>query len=658
VEDRPTGPVAVKLRGNPDHPYSKGELCPKVNRFLDRVHSPDRVLTPLRRTGRKGDGQFVAITWDEALAEIAERWKTVIDQHGPSALVPYASAGNQSELAMGFGNRLFDALGASAIVGSVCGLTAGAGTALTYGTGHADDPRELAHANTVLLWGTNTKLTNRHLWPYVEQAKANGATIVVIDPIRTMTAEAADVFVQPLPGTDVALMLAMMHELIRNDWIDRDYINAYANGFADLAEHVADWTPARAAEVCGLTVDEIVALARLYATNGPAFIRTLIGAEHSEQGATFFRTLSMLPVLVGAWKQRGGGYARSVGVYGGGAINSLASPELRDGLVRRELQANHIGRWLTDPDSAVHAVLVYGANPVITLPNSDLIRRGLERDDLFTVVHDMFITDTARFADIVLPATTQIEADDVMVSWGSPHLTYNHAAIAPIGESVSNSELFRRLASAMGLPHPKLHETDEQLMQSLFEDTGHSLEDLRKLGSIEVPIGQQRFEHGGFGTKDGKARLSSTTLERAGLGLVPDWEPAHEGIGASQESVERYPFMLASPKTHARFLNSSYSNLPGHGDREGGPYVELCAADAASLGLADGDLATVRNDRGQLTAPVRITQRLRPGLAAVPFGWHDAHHGGSSVNALTSDTLVNAGGGVAYNDTRASISRA
>jgi anaerobic selenocysteine-containing dehydrogenase len=649
--------VAVKLRGNPDHPYSKGELCPKVNRYLDRVYSPDRVLTPLRRVGAKGEGRFEPISWADALDEIARRWRGLIAVHGPSSIVPYASAGNQSELAMGFARRLFDALGASTIVGSVCGLVAGAGTSLTYGSGQADDPRELRYAQTVILWGTNTKLTNRHLWPEVEAAKANGATIVVIDPVRTVTAEAADVFVQPLPGTDVALILAVMHELIRNDWIDRDYIDAHAAGFDELAAHVAAWAPERAAEVCGLTVDEIVRLARLYATNRPSFIRTLIGAEHSEQGATFFRAVAMLPVLINAWRDRGGGFARSVGTYGGKVLRSLDRPELSGPEPRRELQANHIGRWLNDPTDGVHSVLIYGANPVITLPNAAAIRRGLSRDDLFTVVHELFITDTAAYADIVLPAATQLEVEDVTLSWGSPHITFNNPAIEPLGEAVSNSELFRRLAVALGLEHPALHESDATLIASLFDDdSGVTADELRAMGTFEVPIGPQRYRNGGFATSHGKAALSSQRVAAMGLGLVPDWVPAVEGTGAASASAALHPFVLLTPKTHNRFLNSSYSHLPGHGGREGGPFVELCAEDAAALGLAEGDWATVANDRGSLSAPVRVTARLRPGVAAVPFGWHaGAHHDGKAANTLTNDTLTNFGGGVAYNDTRVSI---
>jgi anaerobic selenocysteine-containing dehydrogenase len=664
VEDRPTGPVPVKLRGNPDHPYSQGELCPKVNRFLDRVLSDERVLTPMKRVGAKGEGRFEPITWDEALSTISTQWKNSIATHGGNALMSYRDAGNQSELSMGFPERLMSALGMSRMVGNVCGPTSGAGTALTYGTGEADDPMEIRFAKTILLWGTNTKLTNRHLWPFIEEAKANGATVVVIDPIRTMTAEAADVFIQPLPGTDVAMMLAMMHVIIRDDLIDHEFVREHTNGFDELAAHVATWTPEKAADICGITATEIESLAALYASGAPAFIRTIIGAEHAEHGGTFFRALTMLPVLIGAWKQRGGGYARSVGTYGS-ALNSLERPHLETGHERRPLQMNHLGRWLTDEtlDPPVTSIIIWNCNPVVTIPNAELIRRGLEREDLFTVVHEHFITDTAKYADIVLPATTQIEQLDVTTSWGSPHTNWNHQAIPPMGESVSNTELFRRLATAMGLTHPDLHASDEELTHDLFADPGPRLEGmtadrLRAEGTVSIAVGPQRYADGVFGTANGKADLASDAAARFGMGCVPDWKPAHEGIGGDPALAERFPFLLATPKQHTRFLNSSYSHLPGHRDREGGPFVELCSVDAAALELVDGDVVDVSNDRGLLTLPVKVTERVRPGLIAVPFGWtRNAHHECGSANSLTSDTLANWGGGVAYNDTRVRITR-
>jgi anaerobic selenocysteine-containing dehydrogenase len=667
VEDRPGGPVPVKLRGNPEHPYSLGELCPKVNRFLERALSPDRVLTPMRRTGPKGSSSFAPVTWSEALREIAERWRSIIAEDGAEAIAPYWDAGNQSALSMGFPDRFVTAMGMSRIEGSVCGAVAGAGTALTYGSGHADDPTELRFAKTVVLWGTNTRLTNRHLWPSVEEAKANGATVVIVDPIRTMTAEVADVFIQPLPGTDVAMILAIMHVLIRDGLIDHEFIRAHTTGFEELSAHVESWKPQRAAEISGVTAEEIESLARLYGTNRPSFVRTLIGAEHAEQGATFFRALSMLPVLIGAWRERGGGFARSVGIYTGDALASLSRAELRPaGAPPRALQANHIGRWLTDGSLVpqVRSLLVWNANPAVTIPNSALIRRGLARDDLFTVVHEQFLTDTASYADIVLPACTQIELDDVMPSWGSPHLTFNHRAIPPLGESVSNTELFRRLARAMGFSHPALLASDAELIDELFAEQrpfadGITADRLRAEGTVRLPVPDRVYADGGFRTADGKALLASPEAERLGLGRVPDVIVGHETVGGDSDLAARYPLMLATPKVHTRFLNSSYSHLPGHGDREDGPYLELCPADAEALGLGDGDAAEVWNDRARLRLPVKVSGRLRPGLVAVPFGWGAPAHGdGHSANSLTNDTITNWGGGVAYNDTRVAVRRA
>jgi anaerobic selenocysteine-containing dehydrogenase len=651
VEDRIEGPVPVSIRGNPNHPYSKGELCPKVNRYLHRVLSEDRVLTPLRRTGPKGSGQFEQISWDEALHEIALRWTEIISTAGPGAIVPFYSAGNQSELASNFPVRLLGALGTAFLTGSVCGLTAGAGTALTYGSGLADDPAELRFAKQVFLWGNNTRLTNRHLWPYVEEARGNGATIVVIDALRTITAESADVFVQPLPGTDVALILAMLHVLITENLIDRDYLAAHSSGFDELATHVETWTPERAAAMCGVDADKIVSLARRYA-DGPSFIRTLIGPEHSEQGATFFRTLAMLPVLTGAWKQRGGGYARSIGTQTSSTLNPVVTREHVTNGFARMLQYNHIGRWLneTNPADIVRSLIVWGANPLVTIPNSEATRRGLEREDLFTVVHEQFLTDTARYADIVLPATTQIESDDVNPSWGSPHVNYNHAAIPPRGQARSNTETFRCLAAALGRTEPWLFESDEELLAGLFSGRAVSLERIRSEGTVTVDLAPQYYANGGFATSDGRAALASADLEVRGLGRVPAY--------AATTADPTHPFHLLTPKTHTRFLNSSYSQLPGHVDREGEPFVELCPSDADVLGLSDGDTALVSNDRATLTLTVRISERVRPGVVAIPFGWTSASHRGGTANSLTSDTLVDHGGSVAYNDTHVAVHHA
>ena len=666
-------PVAVKLRGNPDHPYSAGELCPKVNRFLDRVYSPDRVLHPLRRIGPKGSGQFEEITWDDALAEIATRLHAVIDEHGAQAVLPFSDAGNQSLLAMmGLSGRFFGHMGATKLDRNICGPTVGAGMRMTNGTGRGMDALELEHSQLILLWGTNTRLTNRHLWPTIETARSRGARLVVVDPIRTITAEAIDPdrgdrFIQPLPGTDIAMMLAMMHDIIRDGLTDDAWIGEHTEGYDELRGAVADWTPTRAAVVTDVDADVIEQLAIDYATVRPAGIRTLIGAEHHENGAMFFRTLACLPALTGAWAERGGGIAKSVGSYADDLVDvvDVVRPDLEVAGGRspaRTLNMSRLGRILTTPHAGepagagISAFVVWNCNPLVIVPNAELIRAGFERDDLFTVVHEQFLTDTAQYADIVLPATTQIESDDVVLPWGHLWVGWNAAAIAPPGEACSNTELFRRLAAAMGYTEPSLFDDDATLLRDALP--GVDLDELRRVGWIRAPYPAdgRPFGDGRFDTPSGRVEFASDQLERMGQPRVPTFVAPREGPAGDPDLAARYPLQLLTPKHHTRFLNSGYSQLPKHGPAEGGPFVELVADDAAARGLADGALARVWNDRASVALPVRITDRLRPGVAAIPFGWwRHQHPDGKVANSLTNDTLTEWGGGVAYSDTLVEI---
>ncbi|MET0911618.1 MAG: molybdopterin-dependent oxidoreductase [Ilumatobacteraceae bacterium] len=653
-----TDGVAVKLRGNPNHPYSDGELCPKVNRFLDRVYSPDRILTPLRRVGPKGSGEFVPTTWDDAMTTIAAQLHRVIDTYGAESVLPYSSAGNQSLLSvMGLDARFFHHLGATRLVRALCGPTVGAGVSMTNGTGRSLDPLELRHSRLIILWGTNTRLTNRHLWPTIEAARVDGAKVVVIDPLRTITADAADEFVQPLPGTDVALILAMMHVLIRDGLTDEPWIAAHTTGYAELVDHVADWTPQRAAAATGLDIDQIERLATDFGTIRPASIRSLIGAEHHHNGAMLYRSLAVLPALVGAWQYRGGGLSRSVGTYQDALIDdkALTRPDLLGDRQPRWLNMSRLGEILTDDtlDPAVHAIVVWNANPVVAVPNAEAIRRGLQRDDLFTVVHEQFLTDTARYADIVLPATTQIEQDDVVAAWGHLWLGWNGKAIEPPGETCSNTELFRRLARAMGYTEPALFDDDAALLAQALGGAVN-LDELRSTGWVRVPYPDdgRPFGDGQFPTASGKVELVSERLPALGQPELPTYVPAPEGPHGDPDLVAAYPLQLMAPKPHTRVLNSSYSPLPKHGPAEGAPFVELAATDAAARGLADGDNADVFNHRSSVTLPVRISERVRPGVIAIPWGWWATQHpDGRAANALTNDALTDWGGGVAFFDT-------
>ena len=538
VEDE----VAVKLRGNPDHPYSYGELCPKVNRFLDRVYSPDRVLHPLRRTGPKGSGQFERVSWEEALAEIAARLDAVLAEHGGDAVMPFSDAGNQSLLATrGISDRFFNHIGATHLLRNICGPTVGAGVSMTNGSGLCADPLDIEHAKLILLWGTNTRLTNRHLWPVIERARANGARLVAIDPIRTLTAEEADQFIQPLPGTDVAMMLGMMHVIIGEALIDKEWVADHTLGFDELAEHVADWTPQRAADECGVDATVIEALAREYATVRPAAIRTLIGAEHHEHGAMFYRTMACLPALTGAWRDRGGGLMRSVGSWQDKLVDddALSRPDLLAGRQPRTLNMSRLGEILLDEDPPVRAMIVWNCNPLVIVPNAERARQGMARDDLFTVVHEQFLTDTAQYADIVLPATTHIEAHDVTPAWGHLWMGWNEAAIEPLGEAVSNSECFRRIARAMGLTEPSLFDDDLTILRESLPSV--DIDELRRRRWMRVPYPDDGlpWAQGGFPTESGKVEFVSRRLEADGHPALPTYIPSGEGPRGAH--VDRLP---------------------------------------------------------------------------------------------------------------------
>jgi anaerobic selenocysteine-containing dehydrogenase len=580
---------------------------------------------------------------------VSGRLRQVIADHGGEAILPWGDAGTQGLLQMSYLDRFFFAgLGASRQVDSLCGATAGAGLASTYGRRHSADPMDVRFAELVILWGTNTRLTNRHLWAFVEEARAKGARVVVIDPIRTITAGSADWFIQPLPATDVALMLGMIHVLIRDGLIDHEYVADHAVGLDELAVRAAGWDPARAGAACGVDPEVIEELARVYGNTPRSFIRTLIGAEHHEHGAMFFRTLACLPVLTGAWRHRGGGLSRSVGVWSEEPVDwSMLDP----GSATRGISMNRLGEALTSDEIGIHALFVWNGNPLVSAPNAAAVRRGLEREDLFTVVSEQFLTDTASYADVVFPATTQIEQVDMVPAWGHLYLGWNQPAIEPLGEAVPNSELWRRLAAAMGIEHPVFELDDEALLRRALPEVDIDL--LRKQGfsRLDLPEELLPYRDGGFATPDGKAHLYSEELAAAGHDPLPSFTPAREGAGS--ELSRRFPLVLITPKNHTRFLNTSYS--AHHGDRETGPYFEIDPADAEARGLGDGDRVRVFNHRAELTLTAKLSDRLRPGVAVIPWGWWGES---ANANALTNDTPSDWGGGVAFYDTLVEAVRA
>lgn len=649
------GDRAVDLQPAADHPFTAGFLCSKVKSYLpDRVHHPDRLLTALRRAGPKGSGRLVPVPLDRALDEVAERLGDVVARWGGEAVLPFSYEGTQGLVQGSSMNaRFFARLGASRLERTMCGNTGGAGVVATIGTTSGVLPQDVTASRFVVLWGTNTAVTNQHLWPHVRRAKEQGAVLVVIDPVRTRTAAAADWHVRPVPGTDAALALAMANVILAEGLDDADYVERHTTGADVLRERAAEWPPERAAAVTGVDAEEIARLARAYATTRPALIRVLIGMEHREHGGAAFRTVAALPALVGAWRDLGGGLAFHTAAPFFEALRTdrLAMPELAAARTRT-INMIHLGRALTAPDldPPVKALVVHASNPALIAPNSGLVEQGLAREDLFTVVHEHFLTDTARFADVVVPATTEVEHLDLLWSWGHVDLMLNRPAVPPPGDAIPVTELFRRLARRMGIADGWADDSDEDLARAALASDHPYLDGItydvleeRGWASLRLPEDRRPFAEGGFPTPSGRCDLA-----------VPAFRPAREGPGGDPDLLARYPLLLLSAKS-LRFLNSGYANAVRRTGPDQGPTVDLHHDDAGARGIADGDPVRVFNDRGSLVVRARVGDRARPGVAVLPFGhWSDPAAGGA-VNVLTSDERSDLGGGAAYLDTLVEI---
>jgi anaerobic selenocysteine-containing dehydrogenase len=631
--------VAEKLVGVREHPFTRGALCAKVSHFLERTYSPDRLRHPLVRTGPKGEGGFERVSWDDALAHIAERLMAIVAEHGGEAVLPYSFAGTQGVVQKdSLSRRFFARMGASRLERSICGQTIFAGLHEAAGTTVGLRPQDLAHSRLIVLWGTNTIVTNLHQWPIVQEARRAGARVVVVDPLRTRTAAAADWHVRPLPGTDAALALGLAHVIVAEGLHDAEYVEAHTEGFERLAAEAAFWTPERTQEVTGVAADEVVALARAYATTRPAAIRLLVGIEHHREGARMVRTIACLPGLVGAWRDRGGGLLGPTSWAAGTPLDQAAltgpAPDTRS------VNMIRLGHALTELAPPVHALVVYNSNPATTSPDSMRILQGLAREDLFTVVLEHFLTDTARYADVVLPATTQVEHVDLVPSWGHTYITYNEPAIAPVGESLPNTEIFRRLARAMGFDGAEFDITDEELVRLALAGARAPLDkvdfdELRAVGWAEADLPEdfRPFAEGGFATPSGRLRLWSDELP-------PGYRPP---------PGDDEPLALMTPKSSHHFRNSTYANLPRHLAAEGEPMLEISPEDAAERGIEDGDRVRVVNTRGEVLARARIGDVVGPGVVALPSGWWASHSpGGTMVNALTTQALTDGGGGALH----------
>jgi anaerobic selenocysteine-containing dehydrogenase len=653
------GDRAVALGGDPDHRFTRGFLCVKVNRYLDRVYSPDRIVHPLRRVGRKGEGRFVRISWEEALDEVADRLRAVVAAHGPEAILPYSYAGNMGMLSYGsMDRRFFHALGASLLDRTICSTAGARGYKATVGKSIGFDPEAIANARLVIAWGANIVSSNVHLWPLVEEARRRGARLVTIDPFRSRTAERSDRHLALLPGTDAALALGMMHVVFREGLEDADYLERFTLGAPALRDRAREWTPERASAVTGLAAREIEDLALEYATTHPSAIRLNYGLNRHAGGGMAVRTIACLPAIVGAWRHAGGGVLLSTS--GTFPVNAdvLERPDLAPPGTRT-LNMSQIGRILNDPALAppVKALVVYNSNPAAVAPEQEAVRRGLAREDLFTVVHELFQTDTADFADVVLPATTPLEHLDVHKAYGHLYASLSRPAIPPQGEAVSNTELFRRLAARMGMGDPCLRESDEEMARQAFDwdhprMRGLTFERLEREGAarLSVPEGWAPFAEGGFPTPSGRCELVSAGLEAEGLDPLAGYTPPREGPTSSPELARRYPLAFISPPAH-HFLNSTFSALPVFVRREGEASVTIHPDDAEARGIVEGQTVRVFNDRGSFLARARVSDAARPGLVVgLSIWWPKMCPGGRNANAVTGQELADMGGGATFYD--------
>lgn len=647
---------AVKIRGAPDHPFTNGALCTKVAHYLERTYSDQRLLHPMKRVGRKGEGRFERIGWDEALATIGERFKAIAADD-PRAILPYNYGGTLGFVqGASMDMRFFNRLGASRLDRTICASAGAAGWKASVGASIGMDPEAIVDASLIIIWGGNPVVSNLHGWRFMQEAKRRGARLVCIDPWRTQTAEKCDLHLAPMPGTDTALALAMMHVLIEADLVDHDYIAHHTLGFAQLAERVKACSPEWAAPLTGLPADAIRALALDYGNTRTSAIRLNYGLNRCHGGGMAVRNIACLPALTGAWRHHAGGALLSTSGNFPVDQHALERPDLYPDLRRyppRHINMSQIGEALLDErDPPIKAIYVYNSNPVAIAPDSNRVRAGFMREDLFCVVHELFQTDTADYADILLPATTQLEHRDVHKAYGHLYAVDNQPAIAPLGEAKSNSEVFRLLARAMGFSDAALADSDDEIaavafarrdMRALGLDTAALVE--RGWARLNLPRPFAPFATGGFPTPSGKCEFYSESLAAAGLDPLPTWVPPLESPVSSPELAARYPLAFLSPPAR-NFLNTSFANLPRFLKQEGGPTLEINPLDAAVRGLVEGQRLRIFNDRGAFHARAVITERARPGVVVSPSIWWQKLSGdGENANAVTSSALTDMGGG-------------
>ncbi|NHZ90640.1 molybdopterin-dependent oxidoreductase [Massilia sp. CCM 8733] len=662
--------VATEVKGDPDHPTTAGVLCTKVSRYAERTYHAERLLHPMRRVGNKGEGKFERISWDEAIDTIASRL-TEIAARAPQAILPYSYAGTMG-LVQGdsMSARFFHHLGASLLDRTICATAGFTGYKYTIGATIGTDVEQFQDAKLIIIWGGNPIASNLHFWMRAQEAKRKGARLIAIDPYRSLTAEKCHQHIALLPGTDTALALGLMHVLIRDNLVDGDYIANYTLGYEQLKERAAEWPPQRVAETCGISAEEVENLAREYGDTArrgePVAIRTNYGVQRVRGGGMAVRNITCLPALVGAWRHAAGGVQLSSSGSFPTNKQKLQRPDLLKQPVRT-INMTTIGDDLlrdtsTEFGPKIEAVIVYNANPLAIAPDSGKVMRGFARDDLFTVVLEHFQTDSADYADILLPATTQLEHVDAHSTYGHLYMMANNAAIAPLGEAKPNTEIFRLLAARMGFTDPCFQETDDQIAAQSF-DASHpraihfDWESLKRKGWQKLAMPAAPFAEGGFPTPSGKCEFYSASMLADGLDPLPAHIPPYESVASNPALAAKYPLAMISPPAR-NFLNSTFVNVTSLRSTEGEPHLDIHPDDSAARGIEHGQMVRIFNDRGAFVAKARVTPKARAGLVVgLSVWWKKLSSDGKNANEVTSQRLTDMGRAPTFYDTLVQVEK-
>ncbi|MEH7083440.1 molybdopterin oxidoreductase family protein [Neobacillus drentensis] len=644
----------IKVEGDPEHPVTKGHICNKVRNMTERIYDENRLKYPLKRTGPKGDGKFERISWKEAIETITSRWTDLIESNGPESILPYSFYGNMGRLnAEGMDRRFFHRLGASRLDQTICSAAGSVGYKYTMGGSIGIDPEDTIHSKLFLFWGINAASTNMHQIALAQKArKQNGAKIIVIDVLKNQTGRLADWFIPILPGTDSALALGMMHILFAENLVNQDFLVKYTIGHEELREHVIQYDPITVSAITGVPVEDIYKLARMYGETSPAFIRIGNGPQHHDNGGMFVRTISCLPALTGQWLVKGGGAIKGNSAYLAPNTAHLQRPDLLKNKQTRVINMNVLGDTLLSLDPPVKSLYVYGSNPAVVAPNANNVRKGLEREDLFTVVHDLFLTETAKYADIVLPATSSFENTDMYTSYWHHYIQLQQPVIEPYAESKSNVEVFRLLAKGMGFSEALFEETEAEMIRQALDNprnpylNGISYEALERQQFMKAQV--KPIFPGKLETPSGKIELFSGKMKENGYPPLPTYVPLED------DGDHRYQFV---PGPNHNFLNSTFSNNQKHITLEKEPKVYMNQLDALTEGIEDGDTVRIWNQRGECELKVSVGEQVLPGVVVTQGLWADTADTKQLVNALTPDRIADMGGGATFFSGRVSVSK-